>query len=50
MTELNIQNFNVENVETMDYMFKECRKLNISDLSYFNTSNCSSMYYPKHIF
>jgi len=36
-------NFDTSNVETMDNIFKECKSLNVLDLTRFNTSKVKSM-------
>ena len=37
-----IINFKTEKVQTMNYMFGSCTKLNSLDISTFNTTNCKS--------
>ena len=45
LKELNLSNFNTNNVNNMEYMFSECSSLNELNLSNFNTNNVSNMRY-----
>ena len=43
LTEINLSNFNTENVTTITGMFSDCTSLTTLDLSNFNTENVTSM-------
>ena len=43
--ELNLSNFNTNNVTNMSTMFKECSSLKDLNLSNFNTNNVTYMFY-----
>ena len=40
-----INKFNTSKVETMNYMFNQCKELEYLDLSSFNTANVTNMSY-----
>ena len=40
---IDLSNFNTNNVTDMDYMFANCSSLTYIDLSNFNTNNATSM-------
>ena len=48
LTNLNISNFNTENVTDMSSMFYDCRRLTSIDLIGFNTENVTNMAYMFH--
>ena len=43
LTELNLSNFNTNNVTNMQSIFKECSSLTELNLSNFNTNNVTNM-------
>ena len=43
LKELNLTNFNTDNVTNMSYMFCGCRSLNELNLTNFNTNNVTDM-------
>ena len=43
LTNLNLSNFNTQNVTYMDYVFSECSSLTNINLSNFNTQNVTNM-------
>ena len=43
LKELNLNNFNTDNVTNMSYMFFNCSSLKELDLNNFNTNNVTSM-------
>ena len=43
LKELNLSNFNTNNVTNMEYMFSECSSLKDLNLSNFNTNNVTNM-------
>ena len=45
LKELNLSNFNTNNVADMSYMFYECSSLKELNLSNFNTNNVTDMSY-----
>ena len=45
LKELNLSNFNTNNVTDMSYMFYECSSLKELNLSNFNTNNVKDMSY-----
>ena len=44
LKELNLTNFNTNNVTSMKMMFKDCSSLKELNLDNFNTNNVSNMY------
>ena len=44
LNEINVSNFNTENIIDMNSMFNTCLKLKKSDLSKFDTSNVTNMF------
>ena len=47
LTNINLSNFNTQNVTNMSYMFNYCSSLTNIDLSNFNTQNATDM---SHMF
>ena len=45
LKELNLSNFNINNVTNMSWMFSFCSSLNELNLSNFNTNNVTNMEY-----
>ena len=45
LKEINLSNFNTNNVTNMSYMFSECSSLKDLNLSNFNTTNVTNMNY-----
>jgi surface protein len=45
LTSLNISNFDISNVKSIDRMFANCYNLTTLDISSFNTANVTSMPY-----
>ena len=45
LKELNLNNFNTNNVTNMSYMFYECSSLKELNLNNFNTNNVTNMSY-----
>ena len=45
LKELNLSNFNTDNVTHMNYMFYKCSSLKELNLSNFNTNNVTNMRY-----
>ena len=43
LTNIDLSNFNTENVTNMEYMFYKCKSLTNIDLSNFNTQNVTNM-------
>ena len=43
LTNLNLSNFNTQNVTNMSFMFSECDSLTNINLSNFNTQNITNM-------
>ena len=43
LTNINLSNFNTQNVTTMSYMFYDCKSLTNINLSNFNTQNVKDM-------
>ena len=43
LTNLNLSNFNTQNVNNMECMFSYCKSLNNLNLSNFNTQNITNM-------
>ena len=43
LTNINLSNFNTQNVTNMSYMFADCKSLKNINLSNFNTQNVTNM-------